>query len=93
MRLSHTFMRFLPILLLAGCATEVVTKPEVVQVPVEVSRPCPALGQVGPPPPLKSDAELLALDDHGFVLTLAEERALLAAYASLAAPAIEACQR
>lgn len=79
---------------LGGCATppEIITKPEVIEVKVEVSRPCPALGKVGEPPKPTAATELAQMDDYEFVLAIAEDRARLAAYAELAGPAIAGCR-
>ena len=79
--------------LLAGCAVvpEVITRPQIVEVKVEVSRPCPALGKVGEAPRPTPNADLARMDDFDLVLALAEDRARLAAYAAVAAPAISGC--
>ena len=70
----------------AGCATQVQI-PTVVKVPV----PVPCLDRLPDAPATASDADLLALDDYGLVLTLARDRAsLTAAYGELRAVA-QAC--
>lgn len=79
---------------LSGCAMapEIITKPEVIEVKIEVSRPCPALGKVGEAPRPTPNSELAGMDDYDLVLALAEDRARLAAYAEIAGPAIAGCR-
>ena len=74
------------IFLLAGCASDP-KLPEVVRVPVPVA----CIEALPEAPETARDAELLALDDYRLVLTLARDRAALAAsYGELRALA-EAC--
>jgi hypothetical protein len=76
------------LLLLAGCASDH-KLPEVVRVPVAV----PCIERIPEEPETARDADLLALDDYRLVLTLARDRAALAAsYGELRALA-EACVR
>lgn len=75
------------LLLLGGCAAQQVVVPQVVKVPV----PVPCMEALPEPPAVAGDAELLALDDYGLVLTVARDRKRLeAAYAELRAAA-QAC--
>lgn len=89
-------MKALPLLgvILAGCAVvpEVVTRPEVVEIKVEVARPCKALQKVAPVPSLTPNAELKKQDDFSFVLTVYEERARLAEWVGSASAVIQACK-
>ena len=81
-------MRWLAVsLLLAGCATQRVEIPTIVKVPVPVA----CLERLPESPAVAGDAELLALDDYGLVLTLARDRKRLeVAYGELRAVA-QAC--
>ena len=72
--------------LLAGCATA----PVEVRVPVPV--PCVS-ADFPAAPVVRSDADLLAMDDYRLVLALAEERARLAAWTAQAGPVVESCRR
>ena len=74
--------------LLAGC---VANQPIPQQVQVEVSRPCLTAEQLPAPPVALTDAELAALNDHDFVLGLAQGRLEYRRYASEASAVLLAC--
>lgn len=75
-------------LLLTGCAA---TPPAEISVPVPV--PCVAAADVPARPAITDAAVLRELPDGRLVLTLAAERAALAAYAERAGPLLEGCAR
>lgn len=74
-------------LLLAGCASGPVV-PEVVRVPV----PIPCIQESPSKPAFLSDADLLALDDFGIVVSLARERRLYQGYTAEIEAVIAGCR-
>ncbi len=79
--------RFLGLaLLLSGCAS--VPGPAIeVQVPVSV----PCLGDAVARPAFSSDADLLALDEYSFVISLWRDRILRGQYEALLEAAVAGC--
>jgi len=70
---------------LAGCATPA---PETVRVPV----PTPCVSAAPARPTTTTDAQLGALDDYAFVLSLALDRRALLGYAAELEALVEACR-
>lgn len=75
------------LLLLAGCASGPHV-PEVVRVPV----PIPCIQESPSKPVFLSDAELLALDDFGVVVSLARERRLYQGYVAELEATVAGCR-
>jgi len=72
-------------LLLAGCATP---DPVTIRVPV----PIKCIDRVPERPYLRTDAELLAMDDFELVLSLARDRRLFQGYTAELEAVVEGCR-
>ena len=82
--------RYLPLILLAGCASTVEI-PKEVRVPVPV--PCIAPQDKPQRPPLAADAEMLALDTYRRTWALWGDRASREAYEARLEAVVEGCSR
>lgn len=82
-------MRYWPILLLAGCATNPTIQTVEVKVPVPVSCLPPTLPER---PKIVANAELLKLTDGALVLEIAAERLDLLSYTAQIDAILQACR-